>query len=313
MWGVNLKLDEFLLHYVNTILNFEYRKSLSLISILSYTIMKSIIVTSRFRTGSTLLFQLLSQDERYSCYNEPLHPHIPIWMDAGIEKHQEMNRLLSHDDIQYFSEYKDFEKETFNHLHSIRFTTEQLVLRSNSEFTALEKYLTFILGGHTDKPVILNCNRLDYRLAWIKKKFPDVLIINLRRNVSSIIDSFNKVMERAEMNNFKFLFETHLYLKNIQEWSGINLDDVGDYESIYLLKLVSDRIGDKYADFHVSFKDLCNQPHDLKERLKSEMNLNITDFSNVRYTPIDMTLKENIRYTVIEKLAQKVIDCYEPD
>jgi len=275
--------------------------------------MKSIIVSSRFRTGSTLLFQLLSQDQRYHCYNEVLHPHIPIWMEADIEKHREMNQILAHDNVRYFSEYENLDRQIFSELHSIDFTINDLVMTSESHSEQLERYLRYLLYDSTDKPVILNCNRVDYRLSWIKKKFPDVIIINLRRHITGIVNSYGKVLKRAGLDSFKHLFETHLYLENIQKWSHINLEDLNEQEVLYFLKLLSDEIADEYADYTFAFEDICQHPNLFKEEIRSKINVNISELSQVRPMNDRLPFIKYIRMDFVSSLVEQVLSAYKTD
>jgi hypothetical protein len=138
--------------------------------------LKPIFITGRFRSGSTLLWNLFRSIPECKAFYEPCHDLLLTHIECNTPPQSNHVGVSS-----YWDEYRPMIDDLRN-LHNIGFGFKSLYLEAEDHFEAFEGYIRFLLETcHTLHPV-LQFNRVDFRLPWLRKKFPDAAIIHLYRN-----------------------------------------------------------------------------------------------------------------------------------
>ncbi|MTJ15175.1 sulfotransferase [Anabaena sp. UHCC 0187] len=232
-----------------------------------------IFITARYRTGSTYLYSLFSSLANTIAFYEPLNYHVLDWLEKDDLEHQKTQLWLSHN-LQdgYFYEYKSLEREVLTKYFKRKFGIERMVLSATEDHSELKDYLNFLLSTYPQKLKVLQFNRIDFRLAWIKANFPGALIVNLRRNPRDIYASFVGLYLRSGNGDRTNLNDG---IEKVIDFVGLNeelnalsevsvpqfsLHDLNSYEKIYLLNQLSHQWSDQFADLVLEYEALIQDP-----------------------------------------------------
>lgn len=231
---------------------------------------KYIFLTSRYRTGSTYLYSLFSSVKNISTYLEPLHPNILEIFEQDQEFHNNIRACQSHTlETRYFSEYQNLiADEGFCERYTPLFASENLIMTSDSDNKRLKEYLLYIIGACSDKLNVLQFNRIDFRLAWIRENFSDSLIVNLRRNPRDIFMSHIKVYEKLQKESLSanasvgglFYLDDYIGILKNDLLTDIDIDDLNDYEKVYILNNLSNLWSDHFSDVIIEYESLIQNP-----------------------------------------------------
>lgn len=233
----------------------------------------SIFITSRYRTGSTYLYSLFSSLINTVAFYEPLNYHLVDWLEKDDLEHQKTQVWLSHNlKDGYFYEYKYLERETLTTYFRPEFGIDRMVLSATEQHPELKDYLNFLLSTYPQRLKVLQFNRIDFRLAWIKANFPKALIVNLRRNPRDIYASFVGLYLRSDNSS-----QTNLNdgVEKVLDFIGLNEElsalsevsvpqfsvyELNSYEKIYLLNQLSHLWADRFADLVIHYEALIQDP-----------------------------------------------------
>lgn len=144
-----------------------------------------IIISGNYRSGTSLLWRLLSADLAYSeFYYEPLHPFLPSLINTSlIYRCYRLNPKL----LQLWSPG----------FHSSRF-----YLCKSDQWNELYNYLRGIVCNGT----ISKFTRIALRLSWILEQFPTAFIINLVRDPRDVCLSY---LRSAYINSMRSYNKFH--------------------------------------------------------------------------------------------------------
>lgn len=139
-----------------------------------------VFVSGDFCSGSTLLFTLFRATEEYYCLYEPLHERLLeylIWPLRTYEHHYFVGN--------YFEELKRFKRVP--ELFDPRWGTQDLYLDEHDEADGLYRYLSYLIDEASSRraKVLIKENRLPFRLAWLKARFPNAKVVHIRRDPES--------------------------------------------------------------------------------------------------------------------------------
>ena len=96
---------------------------------------------------------------------------------------------------KYFSEYKGFKR--LHHLFDHRWGREGFHLEPDAQADDLYRYLSYIIGegfARHDR-VMLQFNRLTFRLGWFRRNFPRAKVVHIHRDPDA---QWNSVVKRAQ-------------------------------------------------------------------------------------------------------------------
>ena len=135
-----------------------------------------IFITSRFRSGSTFLWLVFRQLNNITAYYEPLNEN--KWF---LSKKNEVDP--THIGVNNYSdEYKglDYLDKYFN----IDWSYKYLYMTRKTYDYNLYLYIKELINqsNKSQSRCLLQFNRIDLRLEWIKAYFPDVILLHMYRN-----------------------------------------------------------------------------------------------------------------------------------
>jgi hypothetical protein len=137
---------------------------------------KPVFITGRFRSGSTLLWNLFRNIPECKAFYEPCNDLLLNHIVCNTPPQSSHVGVSS-----YWDEYIPIVDDLRN-LHKIGFGFKNLYLEAGDHFEEFEGYIRFLLGRCDTLQPVLQFNRVDFRLPWLRGKFPDAAIIHLYRN-----------------------------------------------------------------------------------------------------------------------------------
>ena len=123
-----------------------------------------------------MLWHLLRQLEHVTAYYEPCHDNL-LEHVRGNTPVQESHYAVD----SYWDEYQPL-MDRLPALHANAFGVSRLSLEASDDWPELERYLRFLLERSVPRRPVLQMNRVDFRLPWLKARFPDAIIVHLFRN-----------------------------------------------------------------------------------------------------------------------------------
>jgi hypothetical protein len=235
-----------------------------------------IFITARFRSGSTLLWNLFRNVPGCTSYYEPFNER--RWFDPSTRG----NRLdATHRNVtDYWKEYDglsslgDYFQEEWN--------CRNLFMDATAWEPDMKKYVDLLIKGAPARPV-LQFNRIDFRLPWFRQQFPAAHIIHLYRHprdqwCSALMDTKNFPKE-GRLSDFpphdKFYL---LAWASDLKYRFAFLDQkrvTHPYQLFYYIWKLSYLFGKKYAHYSLSFEDLVNQPDIELQSLFHILNMDV--------------------------------------
>lgn len=136
---------------------------------------RPIFVSGRFRSGSTFLWNIFRHTPGVTAYYEPLNER--QWFREVPGRGAVDPTHLGVGD--YWKEYEGLGKQVQG--FDPAWTTRDLYMDRYSCNRAMERYLSLLIEHARERPV-LQCNRFDFRLDWLRHVFPDCQIVFLYRD-----------------------------------------------------------------------------------------------------------------------------------
>jgi hypothetical protein len=220
-----------------------------------------ILITGRFRSGSTLLWNLFRNIPECTAYYEPLNER--RWFDAGVRGQQTdaTHRNVS----EYWKEYDGLQELGFYYREE--WTRLHLFMDENFWDPGLKRYVELLIERAPDRPV-LQFNRIDFRLAWFRRNFPGAKMVHLYRHprdqwCSTLMDvtSFprdGRVEQFAAHDKFYLLSWANDLKYHFPFLEPASADH--PYQLFYYLWKLSYLFGRRYAHYSLAFEDLVSDP-----------------------------------------------------
>ncbi len=157
---------------------------------------QAIFITGRFRSGTSFLWQLFDQLDGYCAWYEPLHPQLLAAIEHTEPKADHVGI------VDYWTAYRQHPQ--FRAAYSASFATQNLFLEPKDEYVELEHYINQLIELSGDDTAVIQFNRVDFRLSWLKAKFPSVKIIHITRNPLQLYYSQRKHINSADRNDVDY-------------------------------------------------------------------------------------------------------------
>jgi len=224
-------------------------------------------ITGRFRSGSTLLWNIFRDIPDTTSYYEPFNER--QWFN-NIKRGENID--TTHRGVEeYWKEYDGL--ESLGHYFQDSWGYKQLYMTEASYKPGMIHYIDALIRSG-DERVVLQFNRLDFRLSWIRKHYPKAKIIHIYRHPREQWLSYIKSAERCSpVDNFYSLGNQDFFY--LRHW-GRDLRFVfpfldenklsHPYELFYLIWRLSYNHGVSYADYSLSMEEITeNTEGSLKE------------------------------------------------
>ena len=148
---------------------------------------RPIFITARFRSGSTLLWNVFRHVNGCTSFYEPLNER--RWFDANGRGTQTDQTHLKVNN--YWSEYDGLEE--LGRWYREDWIRRRLYMDAKSWDPDLSAYIRTLVERAPHRAV-LQFNRVDFRLPWLRHAFPDAIILHLYRHprdqwCSSLVDA----------------------------------------------------------------------------------------------------------------------------
>ncbi|WP_041350704.1 sulfotransferase [Nitrosococcus watsonii] len=166
-----------------------------------------LFITARFRSGSTLLWHIFDQAKGYHAYYEPCHDNLLAHIRYTLP-------MDSHRGVQsYWASYQN-QLPLIENRHQPEFGLSRLLLEAHESWDELKFYLQSLLQSAAPAIPVLQFNRIDFRLPWIRTHFPTARIVHLYRDSRDSYFSMTRHLAPEAADNPG---QGHVY--DLLEWS----------------------------------------------------------------------------------------------
>jgi hypothetical protein len=239
-----------------------------------------VFITSRFRSGSTLLWNLFRQTGVCTSYYEPFNER--QWFNqtlrgSGVDdSHRGVN--------DYWAEYNDLAQ--LSKWYDEDWIRSNLLMNEWSWMPKMKAYIEELVNNASHRPV-LQFNRIDFRLPWIKHHFPNAKILHLYRNPRDQWCSFLRDLQKMNKNDVHMTYEDNFYLdiwcKDLaRHYPVLDINHTPHpYQRFYYLWKLSYLHGRHFSDHSLSFEELTEQPQDKIKTLFELLNIKCDDIQNL--------------------------------
>lgn len=242
-----------------------------------------VFITGRFRSGSTLLWNMFRQLPSCTSYYEPFNER--QWFNPNIRGESTDKTHLNVSD--YWQEYEGLQQ--LSNFYEDNWIKQSLHMDEKSFDPNMKSYICELIAATNLRP-ILQFNRIDFRLPWIKQTFPNAKIIHIYRNprdqwISTLSNKNSSVKE-----NFEDDFYLDMWCQDLQHhFPFLNKQFTEHpYQKFYYLWKLSYLYGCKYSDLSIQFEQLTTNSELIGKQILKTINLdaNFEKFTKVIKQPI---------------------------
>ena len=226
----------------------------------------SLFITGRFRSGSTLLWNLFRQMDGSTCYYEPFNER--RWFDSanrgdGVDS--------SHRGVdEYWREYSGV--SGLDLYYQEDWIRHGLLMDENTVDTDMRRYIDTLIAGAKGHAV-LQFNRVDFRLPWLRHQYPQVPIVHIYRHPRDQWLSF--LTDKAVMNKndvattYKDAFYLDTWCRDLmRHFPFLDSEQTPHpYRRFYYLWKLSWLFGKRFSTISIAYEDLVNDPRKTLEKV----------------------------------------------
>ena len=217
----------------------------------------AIIITGRFRSGSTFLWNIFRHIEGMTAYYEPFNER--RWFDP-CTRGDRLDQTHKHVE-DYWREYDGL--DMLGDYYREEWTYKNLYMGSSFWAPEMKRYVELLIEKAAGRPV-LQFNRIDLRLQWFRQNFPNAKIIHLYRHprdqwCSSLLDPQccpkDGSMERFVLHDGFYLRSWARDLRS--HFPFLAEEKISHpYQMFYLIWKISYLWGVNFSHYSIAFEDL---------------------------------------------------------
>ncbi len=220
-----------------------------------------IIVSARFRSGSTLLWNLFRNIPGFVSYYEPFNER--RWFDPNArgERVDSTHRKVA----DYWAEYDGM--ADLGDVFDEAWNEQELYMSEGAWNPRMKSYMEQLVERADGRPV-LQFNRLDFRLPWARRTFPNAKLVHLYRHPrdqwTSNLQKIERFAPDGKMSNFAEV--DGFYLLNWARDLKYHFPFLEEktiehpYQLHYFLWKLSYVYGRSWSDVSVGFEELTTNP-----------------------------------------------------
>ena len=211
-----------------------------------------IFLTGRFRSGTTVLWNIFNAQDGYTAYYEPLN-------DCLINGIPHTLRTESQRGVaSYWDAYKPIQEALAKH-HKREFAFRRLVLEKGEKHEALKAYLDFLIDRTRSSRAVLQFNRVDLRLPWVRATYPKARIVHIFRDPRNAWVSSRRHLPAEEWDDpyHPNAYDLFQWIVALRRDFPFLANPKNAYEAHYYLSRLSRIMGERLADCSIDFdKDI---------------------------------------------------------
>jgi hypothetical protein len=242
-----------------------------------------VFITGRFRSGSTLLWNLFRRVAGCTAFYEPLNER--QWFDASIRGERIDSTHLGVTD--YWREYEGL--TSLGQYYRRDWIDRNLYMPARFWDPELYNYVATLVAAaqHT---AVLQFNRVDFRLPWLRHNFTNAKLIHLYRHprdqwCSSLVD-IQAVPKNISATNFDAYDQFYLlpWARDLSYHFPFLDPRTADhpYDLFYYIWKLSYLFGRKYCHGSFCFETLCQSPDIELQRLMQVSSIRTYDLNELR-------------------------------
>lgn len=234
-----------------------------------------IFVTGRFRSGSTLVWNIFRQLKSCCSFYEPFNERKWFLIQDG-------NGYVDHTHLNVDEYWREYEGMAFLEKHYREaWISRDLFMSANAFDVQMYDFIQGIAGLTTNRAV-LQFNRVDFRLPWLRRKFPDSKILHVYRNprdqwCSTLAHSVPFGRDAGTLAEFQASdgFYLTAWIVDLQHSFPFLADcwEQHPYVAHYYLWRLSYLFGTTYSHASVGMEQLVSQPRSVLEPIMDEFGL----------------------------------------
>jgi hypothetical protein len=234
-----------------------------------------IFITARFRSGSTLVWNLFRNLRGFTSYYEPFNER--RWFNP----HKRGSRIdpTHRRAEEYWREYEGL--GDLDQYYQESWIDHHLYMDARSWNPGMKRYIELLIEHAPGRPV-LQFNRIDFRLLWFRHHFSRAKIIHLFRHpreqwCSSLVNAAAFPREKTMKD---FAAHDHFYLRawaRDLRYQFPFLDEAcisHPYQMFYLIWKLSFAFGRSFAHHSLAYEHLVSDPEACLLELFSKLGVN---------------------------------------
>jgi hypothetical protein len=220
-----------------------------------------VFITGRFRSGSTLLWNIFRHIDGLTAYYEPLNER--RWFDPTTRGDR---TDPTHKNVEeYWREFDGLEE--LGRYYREEWIRSSLLMDAHSWDPDLKRFIELLIEKAKGRAVV-KFNRVDFRLPWLRHYFPAAKIVHIYRHPReqwcSVLQKPASFGPHRKMSEFLpyDMFYVSVWASDLKYHFPF-LDEAAiehPYEMFYYLWKLSYLYGMKWADHSVRFETLVREP-----------------------------------------------------